>query len=39
MRNNPEERNSHPVYSKDDAVLVQAWTGPEVSRRLRIPDF
>ena len=28
MRHNPEERNSHPVYSKGDAVPVQAWTGP-----------
>jgi hypothetical protein len=25
--------------SKGKAILVQAWTGPEGSRRLRLPDF
>jgi len=24
---------------KGKAVPLQAWTGPEVSRRLRLPDF
>jgi len=24
---------------KSNAILLQAWTGPEVSRRLRFPDF
>ena len=24
---------------KDKAVPLQAWTGPEGSRRLRLPDF
>jgi len=24
---------------KDKAVPLQAWTGPEVSRKLRLPDF
>jgi hypothetical protein len=24
---------------KSKAIPVQAWTGPEVSRRLRLPDF
>jgi hypothetical protein len=24
---------------KGKAIPVQAWTGPEVSRRLRLPDF
>jgi hypothetical protein len=24
---------------KDKAILLQAWTGPEGSRRLRLPDF
>jgi hypothetical protein len=24
---------------KDKAIPLQAWTGPEVSRRLRLPDF
>ena len=25
--------------SKGKAVPLQAWTGPEVSRKLRLPDF
>jgi len=25
--------------SKSKAILLQAWTGPEGSRRLRLPDF
>jgi len=24
---------------KGKAIPLQAWTGPEVSRRLRLPDF
>jgi hypothetical protein len=24
---------------KDKAIPLQAWTGPEDSRRLRLPDF
>jgi hypothetical protein len=24
---------------KGKAIELQAWTGPEVSRRLRLPDF
>jgi hypothetical protein len=24
---------------KGKAILVQAWTGPEGSRRMRLPDF
>jgi len=24
--------------NKDKAIPLQAWTGPEVSRRLRLPD-
>jgi len=24
---------------KGKAILLQAWTGPEGSRRLRLPDF
>ena len=27
------------VICKGKAVLLQAWTGPEGSRRLRLPDF
>jgi len=26
-------------YKKGKAIPLQAWTGPEVSRRLRLPDF
>jgi len=25
--------------SKGKAILLRAWTGPESSRRLRLPDF
>ena len=31
---NPEEGGS-----KGKAIPLQAWTGPEGSRRLRLPDF
>jgi len=27
------------VHLKDKAVPLQAWTGPEGSRKLRLPDF
>jgi len=27
------------VKGKDKAIPLQAWTGPEGSRRLRLPDF
>jgi len=27
------------VKVKGKAILIQAWTGPEGSRRLRFPDF
>jgi len=27
------------IYKEDKAIPLQAWTGPEGSRRLRIPDF
>jgi len=26
-------------YVKGKAIPLQAWTGPEGSRRLRLPDF
>jgi hypothetical protein len=26
-------------HHKDQAIPLQAWTGPEGSRRLRLPDF
>ena len=28
-----------PGGDKDKAIPLQAWTGPEGSRRLRLPDF
>jgi hypothetical protein len=31
--------NKITVLSKGTADLLQAWTGPEVSRKLRLPDF
>ena len=27
------------AYSKSKAIPLQAWTGPEGSRRLKLPDF
>jgi hypothetical protein len=27
------------AWQKGEAIPLQAWTGPEVSRRLRLPDF
>jgi hypothetical protein len=27
------------VFCKGKAIPLQAWTGPEGSRRLRLPDF
>jgi len=27
------------LLSKGKAIPLQAWTGPEGSRRLRLPDF
>jgi len=27
------------TYVKGKAIALQAWTGPEGSRRLRLPDF
>ena len=27
------------IKGKGKAIPLQAWTGPEVSRRLRLPDF
>jgi hypothetical protein len=28
-----------PKKGKNKAIPLHAWTGPEVSRRLRLPDF
>jgi len=36
LPNNPPP---HPPKKESKAVTLQAWTGPEVSRRLRLPDF
>jgi hypothetical protein len=33
------DRQTHRQYSKGKAIPLQAWTGPEGSRRLRLPDF
>jgi len=30
---------SHNIGKKGKAVPLQAWTGPESSRKLRFPDF
>jgi hypothetical protein len=27
------------LIGKDKAIPLQAWTGPKVSRKLRLPDF
>jgi hypothetical protein len=32
-------RNYFLTIRKGKAIPLQAWTGPEVSRRLRLPDF
>jgi len=31
--------NKMHCIKKGKAILIQAWTGPEDSRRLRLPDF
>jgi hypothetical protein len=32
-------RRIEQTWEKVNAILLQALTGPEVSRRLRLPDF
>jgi len=32
-------KNSRKLAVKGKAIPLQAWTGPEGSRRLRLPDF
>jgi hypothetical protein len=32
-------RTKPSIYVKGKAIPLQAWTGPEGSRRLRLPDF
>jgi hypothetical protein len=29
----------HTIEAKGKAIPLQAWAGPEGSRRLRLPDF
>jgi hypothetical protein len=33
------EQRYHRQRGKGKAIPLQAWTGPEVSRRLRLQDF
>jgi hypothetical protein len=33
------ELSNEELQKKGKAVLLQAWGGPEVSRKLRFPDF
>ena len=33
------KQNRTQLYNKGKAVPLQAWSGPEGSRKLRIPDF
>ena len=37
--NNIPDRNLNIVKGKGKAVPLQAWRGPEGSRKLRFPDF
>ena len=34
-----QRRTSNQAKVKGKAVLLQAWSGPEGSRKLRLPDF
>jgi hypothetical protein len=36
---NKRTYNDQKSYIKGKAIPLQAWTGPEGSRRLRLPDF
>jgi len=39
-RNSPKSRSAHMRFcKKGKAIPLQAWTGPEGSRSLRLPDF
>jgi len=35
----PDRREQRCQFIKGKAIPLQAWTGPEGSRRLRLPDF
>jgi hypothetical protein len=40
LDNQPLDQNLNAVKDeKEKQSLLQAWTGPEGSRRLRLPDF
>jgi hypothetical protein len=32
-------KSMHSMFVKGKAIPLQAWTGPEGSRRLRLPDL
>ena len=38
-QNNSYDFSTHPVKIKGKSVPLQAWSGPEGSRKLRFPDF
>jgi hypothetical protein len=33
------EYHAYIILKEGKAIPLQAWTGPQVSRRLRLPDF
>jgi len=39
MHASTEKRCINQIYGIGKAIPLQAWTGPEGSRRLRLPDF
>jgi len=39
MLDNEGYKRTLRIYIKGNAVPLQTWTGPEGSRRLRLPDF
>jgi len=39
MTEDATPRNLCNIKGKGKAIPLQAWTGPEGSRRLRMPDF
>jgi len=39
MSYSASNRFSFYGFVKGKAIPLQVWTGPEVSRRLRLPDF
>jgi len=39
MHEKPWVENLKWITKKSKAIPLQAWTGPEGSRRLRLPDY